>query len=748
MINRHLRYKILFILSFFAINIFAQSEDLIKMNHKKMVSIFHNCALKSDFQKLPDILLNDQAVNYYKKLEKTSTKSDVSYVKVKIAEQLLKSGQTEDAISEIENLISIQTINEGNYKVSVEYLKNLLALSYLRLGEQQNCLLNHSSESCIFPIKGGGIYSIKDPTRKAISILKELYNNNPSEIEKRWLINLAYMNLGEYPDSLDKDFWMPMNFLDNQDSSIKFLDIAPNLGLNLRELSGSAILDDFDNDGDLDLFVNKEGFYGQCKYYTNDREMGFTDKTSEAGLIGEVGGRIPVQADYNNDGFLDIFSVRGAWLTQEDNHLPNSLLKNNGDGTFSNVTIQSGILAFDPSSTAAWCDYNNDGYIDLFVANETSSIDFKHPCQLYHNNGNGTFINVAKETGLDILGVIKGAVWGDYNNDGLYDLYVSDLLGPHKLMMNEGIQKNGHFKFKDVTVFAGVANPQSGLPVLFLDYNNDGLIDIFAPAYSMTGNVPRAIAMQYFGIPSEEKYMCKLYKNSGKGSFTDVSEETGVNKIIYAMGLNFGDINFDGYPDIYAGTGDLQYGTLFPNILLKNDSGKRFFDISSASGTAHLQKGHGISFGDFDNDGDQDIYTVLGGGYSGDVYDNVLFENQGHKNNWVYLNLEGTRSNKSAIGAKIKVTVLTDKNEEKDIYSIVSSGGSFGASCLRREIGLGKAKSITKVEVYWPVSKTNQIFTNVGMYKNYKIIEGANQIIPLKLIKINYSKKNSDNIHH
>ena len=189
------------------------------------------------------------------------------------------------------------------------------------------------------------------------------------------------------------------------------------------------------------------------------------------------------------------------------------------------------------------------------------------------------------------------------------------------------------------------------------------------------------------------------------------------------MGSNYGDLDNDGFLDFYLGTGDPDLTTLVPNRMFRNADGKFFQDVTTAGGFGHLQKGHGISFADLDNDGDQDIYEVMGGAYSGDNYRNVLYENPGNTNHWITLKLEGVQSNRAAIGARIKV-IVTTPGGERTIYKTVRTGGSFGASPLRQEIGLGQAKSIRTAEGFWPVTGRTQTITGLALDGFYKVREG------------------------
>ena len=171
-----------------------------------------------------------------------------------------------------------------------------------------------------------------------------------------------------------------------------------------------------------------------------------------------------------------------------------------------------------------------------------------------------------------------------------------------------------------------------------------------------------------------------MFRNKHDGTFEDVSASAGLNSIAFAMGANFGDIDNDGYLDFYLGTGNPQLRSAVPNKLFKNVDGKRFLDITTAARVGNLQKGHGVSFADLDNDGNEDIYIKMGGAYKGDAYESSFYLNPGqNRNHWISLLLEGTTSNKIAVGAKIKVT-FNDNGVERSVYRDVNSGGSFGAN--------------------------------------------------------------------
>ncbi len=675
------------------------------------------------------------------------------YLRSMVARQ--RAGAPERA--QLERLLAVELVAAGRTEEAVEILEGLrgripddvldpdLAIAFIRLGEQENCVEGHTIDSCLFPIRDAGVHRLPRGSRSALGVYRRLLDADPEDLASRWLLNVAAMTLGSYPDGVPDPWRIPPTVFESEYDVGRFPDAAAGLGLDVLGLSGGAALEDFDGDGYLDVLCSSWGMRDPVRYFRNGADGTFADRTAEAGLTGITGGLNLVHADYDNDGDADVLLLRGAWLgfppaTDGGRH-PNSLLANGGDGTFADVTEWAGLLSLHPTQTAAWGDLDGDGWLDLFVGNESFG-EAVHPCEVFRSEGDGTFRDVAAEWGADLVGMVKGVACGDYDNDGDLDLYASRLQQPNILLRNES---GG--EFTDVTREARVAEPLRSFPTWFFDHDNDGWLDLFVSGYGMgKGGVAGSVLADYLGLPHGAETP-RLYKNRRNGRFGDVTAKARLDKVLFTMGSNFGDIDGDGWLDLYLGTGDPDLRSIVPNRMFRNASGKRFQDVTTSGGFGHLQKGHGIAFGDIDSDGDQDVYAVMGGALEGDVYPNALFENPGHGNAWVVLELEGTRSNRSAIGARIAVTCATSTGE-RTVHVTVGTGGSFGSSSLRQEIGLGAATSIRSVEVTWPGATEPESVSGVDLRGAFRILEGEGRGEPLEYRAVALAGDAEGHVHH
>lgn len=666
----------------------------------------------------------------------------------RLADELLRAGQTREAIAELDRVVREAGDAATEITAQNKSFFELLALAYLRLGEQENCQTNPAANVCILPLAGGARHTRQQGAREAIRRFTELLDRFPNEPGSRWLLNIAYLQIGAYPDSVPQRYFVPGLTPNARSSFPLFSNVAANAGVAAFGLAGALSVEDLNNDGHLDLFTTAWGFGDPVHVYLADGRGGYVDSAPNSGLPGITGGLNTVHADYDNDGDVDIFVLRGAWMG-ESGRFPNSLLRNRGDGTFDDVTYDAGVLSFHPTQTAAWADFNRDGFLDLFVGNESWTNLYggpPHYSELFLNNRDGTFTEVARKVGIDLNEFVKGVVWGDVNNDGLPDLFASVLYGRNRLYMNRGGSSITDWRFEERTTEAGVERPLASFPTWFWDIDNDGWEDLLVLSYDVNSAMHEMVAREFLRLPLRsvqngktlEAEPSKVYRNNGDGTFSDVTKRMGLDgKVIYAMGSNFGDLDNDGWLDFYAGTGNPDLRSVIPNRMFRSVSGRRFEEVTLPGGFGHLQKGHATAFADLDRDGDEDVYMVIGGAYQGDVSSSVLFENPGWAGrSWVNLRLEGRTANRSAIGARVEVVAVSASGSTRSIHRTVNTGGSFGAGSLELHVGLGDARQIQEVRIVWPDSlRTVTTHRNIAVNRFYRIVQGDGAVeLPLRSV--------------
>jgi hypothetical protein len=627
--------------------------------------------------------------------------------------------------------LDASTIPPGLYQDS----KIRFAAAWLRLAETENCCQQHNAESCILPLRGPAVHTKQEGSKNAMALLKEVLDatkpRTPSHLKAKWFYNMTAMTLGKYPDGVEEAFRIPPSFFAGKEDFPRFGNVSEKLGLDISNLAGGVIADDFDNDGDIDLLLTGYGSDGQLEYFRNEGDGSFQRRTNEAGIVGLYGGLNMIQGDYDNDGFVDVYIPRGAWLGAKGRH-PDSLLHNNGDGTFTDRSFDAGLMNVNyPNVTAVFTDYDNDGDLDIYVGNDSDQT-IQAPCQLFKNNGNGTFTDVAKEAGVTNDRFTRAVIAGDYDADGKPDLYVSNLGQENRLYHNKG---DG--TFEDVAPKLGVTGPLKSYASWFFDYDNDGVLDLQVNAF---GASPADLTSAALGLPFEAN-LPALYRGDGKGGFEEIGQKSGLTEPYSAMGANMGDFDNDGFMDFVAGTGRPEARDLVPNKAYHNLRGKGYADVTLPSGLGHLQKGHGVAFADFDFDGDLDIFCQMGGAFRSDLFHNAFFENPGFGGHWLAVRLEGKQSNRSAMGARIKATI-TEGGAQRSVYRWVGSGGSFGASPLRQHLGLGQASKLESLEVFWPTTGKTQTFKDIPLDRYVEIVEGSDQpaIHELKAVKLGGGK--------
>ncbi|MCB1064946.1 MAG: CRTAC1 family protein [Verrucomicrobiae bacterium] len=643
----------------------------------------------------------------------------------------LLQGLERDAINHFEAARQLfEMTAEGRQSDYYRETIGSLALAYLRLAETENCCAKPSPESCIFPLRNLAIHDQTEGSERALPLLRQLADDpnlaKGAREEASWLANIALMTLGRSGEELPERMRIPPESLESEPGRFpEFRNIAAKAGVDTFGLSGGAVMDDFDGDGFFDLIVSQWDPAQPTLYFRNRRDGTFENLTSEANLSGIRGGLNLRQTDFDNDGDLDVFIMRGAWMSENGKH-PNSLLRNDGVDRntgaviFTDITFASGLGdAHYPTQTGDWADFDLDGDLDLFVGNETNN-GGHFPCQLFRNEGpddNGItqFTEIANEAGLAAFAYVKGAVWGDYDGDRYPDLFLSCINEANHLFRNRA---DG--TFEDVTAENGVAMPERSFPTWFWDFNNDGNLDLFVSSYLGTSS---EVFRQRRGEPTRPESLAKLFQGDGRGGFEEVGRRVGLTMPMLPMGSNFGDVMNDGFPDMYLGTGNPSYSSIVPNLFLSNEQGQ-FVDRTLSTRLGHLQKGHAVSIADFDRDGDLDIFEQVGGAYPGDPYYDALFENPVENGNcWVSIRLKGTKSNSFGVGSRVRVVVPDGNDSERSIYQWMNSGSSFGANPLELHFGLADAKHVLRVEVFWPVTGKTQVIEKVNVNQRIEITE-------------------------
>ena len=594
-----------------------------------------------------------------------------------------------------------------------------LGLAEFRLGEAdkaaarfENIIQNYRRHSGAYYYLG--VYHLRHGNpEKAVTNFKASLRLKPRDPETLWNLWTAYSQLGGYPEELPEEFKIVVSnqlsvvsnksFLTDNRKLItdnRFTNVAPDLKMDKVDGGRGSAWGDYDNDGDEDIVA--VGTYQPHALYRNNGDGTFTDVADQAGIADPRGGWGSLFADYDNDGYLDLYITRGGWSGAAEN----TLYHNNGDGTFTDVTHAAGVSDPQSSFCAAWADYDNDGYLDLYIADGVIGDGAANV--LYRNNGDGTFTNTAEIAGVANTGNSLGTAWGDYDKDGYIDLHVVNFGQSNVLYRN-----NGDGTFTDVTPTTGMNIPVSDAFVtFFLDVDNDADLDIFI---SNSGSFQAFIAGQITGAAPHDADRQVLYRNNGDGTFTDVTRESGLYHAFGAMGANYGDIDSDGYLDIYLATGAPQMGRLERDALFRNNGDGTFTDATFALGLGNLGKGHGVTFGDMDTDGDIDIYVPVGGAFIGDQWHNLFYQNTGAGNNYITLKLVGVKSNRDGIGAKVTLRV-----GDSVIYREVSGGCGFGSTnSLSLEIGLKAHTKIDVLEIVWP---SGQIDTHRNLSVNQRLI--------------------------
>ncbi|MCG8425381.1 MAG: CRTAC1 family protein [Proteobacteria bacterium] len=628
-----------------------------------------------------------------------------------------------------------------------------LGMSYMRRAEEINCLdkllahsqlaahsrAQHTAQSASGASDHTGMCSLplaifhtetKFADRAAEIFERLLRHHDADNPVYRWLHTFNRMTTNRYPDGVSSEYAIDSHFIDlfygaakerikKRYSALLVSDRAAELGVNTFDAGKGVAIEDFDNDGFLDIVTG--GIFDWVRLYHNDRGRRFIERL-DSGLNAATQAHIITAADYDNDGWIDVFVGRPFHHYQ--------LFRNLGNGTFRDVTHESGLVPTESDGPSGWftsavqtirytwasafSDVDRDGDLDLFIAQwgiELPSWLISRPLEGSRLliNQDGRFIDRTAEYGLDAVVSgrnLRGVSFGDYNSDGYPDLFVSSTFaGTSALLRNVSGKR---FEPTDL-----IDSDTPGFMAAFLDINHDGLLDLFqAGVASAEVSTARAVFGEQYG--GNDVGRSRIFVQSRSPTGIDFADRHlfGDELAISTMGANYGDLNNDGCHDFYLGTGNPMGWFVLPNLMYigiddrKNCSG-RMDNISMLGGLGTIQKGHGIVFFDFDEDGDQDIYSSLGGLWPGDRWQNQLFVNDSRwTHSWIKVRLYGVETNRSGIGARIKVMAKTRAGQEIVRFHHMDHKTGFGSSPYRAHIGLADAVKVTALWVYWPVSRT------------------------------------------
>ncbi|MEO7653778.1 MAG: FG-GAP-like repeat-containing protein [Bryobacteraceae bacterium] len=526
---------------------------------------------------------------------------------------------------------------------------------------------------------------------------------NPNNERARSWLWMSAQKLGGYPPQVPEQHRMELKS-GRGATVLRYEDIASRIGLDKTSAGRGVAVCDFDNDGYQDVVISANN--AGCTLYKNNRDGTFSDVSVGSGMDECVNCFAISHGDYNNDGYPDLFVTRLGFFGGEG-----ELWRNNGNGTFTNVTKEAGLNVWGPAFAASWVDYNGDGFLDLFVSNNLGGVfDRTLRNRLFRNNGNGTFTEVTEEVGLKSEWPTIGNAWGDYDNDGHPDLFVSNAMGPSELYRN-----NGDGTFTEVSLEAGFGEYGFGSVCTWLDYDNDGWLDLVQFIWS---DHDAAVHTLKTGKGPEWGTPTRVYRNNRDGTFTKMNEELNLNSCFGSMSGTVADVNNDGNVDIILGNGSPRMDRLEPMVLLQSD-GKKFHDVTFTAGLPFAGKSHGTNAADLFGDGRISLIVAAGGAYPGELMATSVFCPKTLPGNYLNVRLRGTESNADAVGARIRIEA-----GGREQHRLVCGGTNFGCLPYEQHFGLADTEHVDSLEIRWP-SGLRQAFKDIPANTTIRFIEGG-----------------------
>ena len=610
-----------------------------------------------------------------------------------------------------------------------------LAMAHLRRAEGSNCLdappEPGTAVRCSLPLRRP--HDRAADARRAAHLFEDLLERHGSgDPLHRWLFAFSAMAAGDYPRAVPDSLRPGTAFTDLFDgetarqtrrrhSHLRFEERAADLGLDVHNAGRGVAVEDFDGDGSLDIVTG--GSFEGLRFFANLSDAHgtrrFEDRTVAAGLGGVTQPHILTAADYDNDGWMDLF------VSRPFHHYV--LLRNRGHGHFEDVTRRTGLLdPLPPGGVAAtwvsaWGDVDLDGDLDLFLAQWAFRLPFvrglmarpRMDSTLFINHG-GRFVDRTEAWGLGPATrdqYFVGATFGDVDGDGFPDLFLSS-----PLPRTSALFSNREGRSFERSEALPVGPP--GFVAAFVDVDHDGRLDLFQGGF---GDARTSTAQAVFGHhPHIRSTHSRLFAQTVDGTFEVQPEPVG-GLPMGTMGASYGDLDNDGCHDFYLGTGNPEGWFNLPNLMARGlpDARRctlRTENLSMLEGFGTIQKGHGIVFFDFDGDGDQDIYSSLGGMWPADRWPNQFFVNQSTlSHRWVKLRLRGRHSTRWGVGARLRVEAETQDGTPIVRHAVIGNTTGFGSAPYLAHVGLMDAERIRHVDVFWPASRCRVRYASVPL---------------------------------